>query len=240
MGLTLKKLLEIKAKKDKYYQDLVDNNETPRYGMGGKYRRMNTEAARGKRRRGFKRYSVRQRGGVTEAYIQRRKEWANRKSLCTILKPRIINQLYEGKDMISIMSYIYESYHKIQLLDPEDLYLKRLSILVGASKNKERKEFLENEYTELFHSAIIKFMETINNYKQANNRSFYSYVINVLPFLFTTLFNKAWNVNSRAYESVDDLVGLEDVNLYENLLWIHVLTNNMTKKDKRELLWKMI
>jgi len=138
------------------------------------------------------------------------------------------------------MSYVYESYSQFHALDAEDVYLKRLSGLVGASKNKERKEFLENEYTELFHSAIIKFMETINNYKQADNRSFYSYVINVLPFLFTTLFNKAWNVNSIAYESVDELVGLQDVNLYENILGIHVLMNSMSKKQKRELLWRMI
>lgn len=234
MSLSFQQLRALKKKKEKYYADAIERGDPPLYGMGKEYRLKNTEEDRGKRRYGFKRASVRQRHRIKKANLLKSENFT-RKPFETILRPREVNDYYDYYDMNNCYSYIYSCYHNYQDLIkkscPNDIYLTRVRHLIGPDEDKN--VFLLENYLEIFHEAFIKFIESIRNFNESNGASFYTYVINVLPYLFATKFNKAWKLNSIALETVELEDDIQDSYTPINSLGVFIMINNMSNTEKR-------
>lgn len=234
MSLSFEKLRALKKNKEKYYADAIKNEAPPLYGMGKEYRLKNTESDRGKRRYGFKRQSIRQKHRIKKSALERGKRSSNR-SFETILRTTEVNDYYDDCDMHNCYSYIYSCYsdHKI-FVDHDcanDIYVTRVKHLIG--NDEGRAIFLYENYLEIFHEAFIRFMVSIDNYNESNGASFYTYVINVLPYIFSTTFNKAWKINSIALETVELEDSIEDLYTPINPLGVFIRIHNMSKIEKR-------
>ena len=136
-------------------------------------------------------------------------------------------------------SYIYSCYHNYKKLSDgahsNEIYLTRVRHLIGNGSDKEI--FLSENYLEIFHEAFIKFMESIENYNKTNGPSFYTYVINVLPYILSTKFNKAWKLNSDALKTVELEDDIEDLYTPINSLGVLIRINNMSNTDKRKFIY---
>mgnify|MGYP006883056208 CR=1 FL=1 len=240
MGATLDRLRELKAKKEKYYKDAIDRGDDPLYGMGGEYRRKNTTQARSKRRYGFKRYSVRQRHRVTHKVLKRRLQPP--KKLETILSPTDINVAYESNNIPLIMELLYESYGDFDYVFSKysegfsDISFHKILSLTGSNRSGDKMEYLKLNYSDFIIEAITRFIERIDNFVKTGSSTFYTYTVNIIPYLFSSYYYSEYNKNSVMYELSEDIVGDNDVYLGLNPLFLHVITHNLKKAEKRNLI----
>ncbi|RLA57904.1 MAG: hypothetical protein DRQ78_12895 [Epsilonproteobacteria bacterium] len=245
MGKHFDKLTYLKKKKEKYYTDGIKNGKDPTYGMGKGYRMMNTTEHRSKQRYGFRRYSVRQRHRVKSKTLEARRN--NLKfEFYSIIKPYDVDLCFDNKDMHQLMKLIYEKYSNFEsvLTIYQDGYhdhiFRRIFSLTRVLKDPIRLEFLKENYLDILHETIIRFINTIDNYVEASTFTFYTYLVNVFPYTFSSCFSSIWNLNSNMDNNVDELVGDIDVNLYSNLLSFYVYTNNMKRKEIRKYIKELL
>jgi len=245
MGKTLDRLIALKKKKEKYYSDAIRDGQAPQYGMGKEYRKKNTVKDRCKRRCGFKRYSVRQRHMVSKKTLERHRSGSEYR-LDSIIRPYDVDLCYKNKDMHQLMKLIYDKYSDFQsvLTTYQDGYhdelFKRIFSLTSTLKDPIRLQFLEENYLDILHETIIKFIDTIDNYVEASTFTFYTYLVNVFPYTFSYCFSSIWNLNSNMDNKVDELVGDVDINLYNNPLSFYVYTNNMKRKEKKKYIKELL
>lgn len=245
MGKNIDRLNALKKKKEKYYSDAIKAGKDPQYGMGKGYRMMNTLEHRSKRRYGFKRYSVRQSHRVTKKTLERRRK-GYKYEFQSIIRPYDVDLCYKNKDMHQLMKLIYDKYSDFQSVltiyqdGYHDKLFKRIFSLTSTLKDPIRLQFLEENYLDILHETIIKFIDTIDNYVEASTFTFYTYLVNVFPYTFSYCFSSIWNLNSNMDNKVDELVGDVDINLYNNALSFYVYTNNMKIKEKKKYIKELL
>jgi len=135
-------------------------------------------------------------------------------------------------DFQSVLTIYQDGYH--------DNLFRRIFSLTSTLKDPIRLQFLEENYLDILHETIIKFIDTIDNYVEASTFTFYTYLVNVFPYTFSYCFSSIWNLNSNMDNKVDELVGDVDINLYNNALSFYVYTNNMKIKEKKKYIKELL
>ena len=242
MKTQLFKLQCLKRKKEEYYNKAIVDRKDPLYGMGSSFRRKNTTEKRSKHRYGFKRYSVRQRHRVTKETLKYRRNRPQYR-LDSILRPYDVNSNYiDNKKLILL---IYEKYYDFDYIyrkfqdGYKDVVFKRIFSLIGLSKDIRVLDFLRENYLEILHEAIVKFMNSIDNYVEESGFTFYTYLVNIFPYCFSSSFSLIEGMETKV-DIVKDIVGDTDVNIYGNLLSYHVYMNNMSNKEKMDYIKEIL
>jgi hypothetical protein len=205
------------------------------YGMGGKNRLLNTEEARGKQRKGFKRHSVRQKHRLKKEHL-----WYHRNKKTKIycwsynsyLRPSMVNRWYNQDKIDLIMEYFYKEYRDIDRLlsDYNRGYKDPLFVrFVGKSGilyNPDRLQILKENYEDILMDAIVNFMSEHKNYLPDVGISFHQYMYNIIPYRLLSSLLSFIPDNAQEYIDVDDI---EDKNYaierYINPLGIHIINN---------------
>jgi len=245
MGKNFDRLIALKKKKEKYYSDAIKDGKTPQYGMGKEYRMKNTVKDRCKRRCGFKRYSVRQRHMVKKKTLERRRSGYEYR-LDSIIRPYDVDLCYENKDMHQLMKLIYDKYSNFESVltiyqdGYHDVLFRKIFSLTRVNKSPIRLQFLKENYLDILHETIIKFIDKVDNYVEASTFTFYTYLVNIFPYTFSSCFSSIWNLNSNMDNNVDELVGDVDINLYSNVLSFYVYTKNMKRKEKKRYIEELL
>lgn len=235
MGLSIEELIKKKKKKEKYYVDKENKNHHSLYGMGGDHKRNNTKS-RPVHRYGFKRYSVKQRHRVSKKRLLNTRN-KDKFKFESFIKPTDMNGIY--KDINGLISLIYNAYSDPNRIidvyngNKKDPALKRIISFIGIKYNTDKLSFLYENYLDILHSSILKFIDNIDNYVDPGPAKFYTYFVNIFPYTFTSCFKFTWDIDPNVDNNLDGIVGDLDIDIYSNLLSLYVYTNSMSIKNKR-------
>lgn len=212
------------------------------FAHGKGYGLLNDEESRGgKRRYGFQRTSVHQKGRVKNKRIL---EYRRRKAIkirCfthnSYLSSSEINALYKSKRINCIVEKIYLAYKDVDtLLDDynhgfRDRVFSSLYALSGSRDDHEIVNIIKNNYDDILSGAIIKFMESHKNYvKEA--ASYYSFITGTFHYhLLTQLHYYIKSGESEQYYDTEDEAYRIEGTI--NLLGFHILNGFVDLKNNK-------
>lgn len=200
--------------------------------MGGKYKTQNTEKDRAKRRYGFKRASVKQKHRIAKGALEYRR---HKRLRCytkqSYLNSVIINNIPQKERQFKIMELFFTQYNNIEnlLRDYElgfrDPLFTRIMYLSNAHRCVDTREIFRENYNDLIIDTLLEFIGKMDNFVESNSSSFYAYMVNIIPYRFTTLFSSLLykynsHVDIEEYETVDDT---QDPSVHVNELGIYLL-----------------
>lgn len=229
--MDLRRLEELRKRKRKYYAKKEKEGEIL-YGMGGDNQLKNTVEDRGKRRYGFRRATVRQPHRLPKAVLKHK---LNNKFKCykfqSYLSYNQVNSL-SNNHVHDLLALIYTKYSDPnQLLEDyfwgfRDPLFKKIVSLTGIAKDPERMDRFLNDYNDLIIEALIKFVDEMNNYVESSTTSFYSYIVNIIPFRFASLFSSLFNDKEHVIIDTDEIIDeTYDIDCSGNQLGLYILNN---------------
>lgn len=191
----------------------------------------NTEKERGKRRYGFRRSTVNQMRRLPKDVV----DWRRRKkikcySFNSYISTRKINKFYSDENLNQLMGYLYIFYNDpIPLLEDyrrgfrDPLFTKIVSI-TGVRKDIQRMDIFMLNFRDLFVDSLIEFITKVDNYVPETKVAFYSYMINIIPYRFSSLFSILLKNQSESLE-VDNIVDeTYDIEFDVNILGAYTLS----------------
>jgi hypothetical protein len=241
----LESLRRLKKEKAKYYRKTKSEGQIL-YGQGGESRTGNT-VTRGKRRYGFQRNSVRQKHRVKKSILDYKSKFPNRKYRCytfqSYLYTRKINSLYQEGKMNQVLELFYKAYSNLDVLLDDyrygyrDLLFSKVVSLTGIYRDDDTMQLFKCNYDDLIIDTLVQFIDTIDNFVSTDKSTFYTYMINIIPYRISTLL---YSLNDNIIHEEIDLdeidsgykIDIEQI----NPLGVYILEKLSDRRCNREYL----
>jgi hypothetical protein len=74
-----------------------------------------------------------------------------------------------------------------------DIIWSRVMLLTGADFNSEIEDFIQVHHEDLLAEALLSLFKNLDSYVSTNRSSFYTYVVNTLPYDYSRAFYSLYN-----------------------------------------------